>query len=83
MVATYWSVLVTVVMAHVERTDIGMSKEAKTTKTHAMIPLGRRARGPFFGASAGAGAGAAPSCGVDSPVSVMDTPDLHQSLLNA
>jgi hypothetical protein len=81
MVATYWSVLVTVVIAHVESTDIGISNEASTTKIHAMTPRDRRARGPRVGASADAGA--APSGGADAPASAMDTPDLHQTLLNA
>ena len=51
MVATYWSVLVTVVIAHAEITEIGISSDARTTRTHAMIPLVRRARGRFLGTS--------------------------------
>src|SRR5580692_8653790 len=74
MVATYWSVLVTVVIAHVESTEIGISSEARTTKTHAVIPLARRARGPRFGASASAAFDVSPSSGVDASASVMETP---------
>lgn len=48
MVATYWSVLVTVRMAHTEMTEMGISSEASTTSTHAMITRVRRARGLFL-----------------------------------
>ena len=51
MVATYWSVLVTVRMAHTEITEIGMSSDARTTSTHALIRLARGARGPALGVS--------------------------------
>src|ERR1700734_564522 len=41
MVSTYLSVLVTVLMAHTDRTDTGMRIEASTTSTHAEIRRGR------------------------------------------
>ena len=44
MVATYWSVFVTVRMAQTEITETGMSSDARTTSTHATIPLVRGAR---------------------------------------
>src|ERR1700722_16649975 len=48
MVSTYLSVLVTVLMAHTDRTDTGMRTAASTTSTHAEI---RRGRCPFRGLS--------------------------------
>ena len=51
MVATYWSVLVTVRMAQTEITETGISSDARTTRTQAVIPRVRRARGFFFGPS--------------------------------
>ena len=45
MVATYWSVFVTVRIAQTEITEMGSSSETSTTSTHAVIPLVRRARG--------------------------------------
>src|ERR1700728_942748 len=48
MVSTYLSVLVTVLMAHTDRTDTGMRIAASTTSTHAEI---RRGRCPFRGLS--------------------------------
>lgn len=45
MVATYWSVFVTVRMAQTEITEIGMSSDARTTNTHATIRLVRGAAG--------------------------------------
>ena len=47
MVATYWSVLVTVVIAHVENTEIGINIDASTTKTHTVIPRSSRPGSPF------------------------------------
>ena len=44
MVATYWSVFVTVLMAQTEITETGMSSDARMTSTHATIPLVRGAR---------------------------------------
>ncbi len=44
MVATYWSVLVTVRMAQTEITETGMSSDARMTSTHATIRLVRGAR---------------------------------------
>ena len=41
IVSTYLSVLVTVLMAHTDRTDTGMRMAAKTTRTHAEIRRGR------------------------------------------
>src|ERR1700689_468421 len=41
MVSTYLSVLVTVLMAHTDRTDTGMRIDASTTSTHAEIRRGR------------------------------------------
>ena len=41
MVSTYWSVLVTVRMAHTEITDTGIRIDASTTSTHAEIRRGR------------------------------------------
>ena len=46
IVATYWSVFVTVRMAQTEITEMGMSSDARTTSTHALIRLARGARGP-------------------------------------
>ena len=43
MVATYWSVFVTVRMAQTEITETGMSSDARTTSTHATIRLVRGA----------------------------------------
>ena len=48
MVATYWSVLVTVRIAQTEITEMGISSDASTISTQAVIPLVRRARGFFF-----------------------------------
>jgi len=42
IVATYLSVLVTVVIAHVEITEIGMRKDASTINTQAITPRARR-----------------------------------------
>ena len=44
MVATYWSVFVTVRMAQTEITETGMSSDARTTSTHATIRLVRARR---------------------------------------
>ena len=41
MVSTYWSVFVTVRIAHTEITDIGMRMQASTTNTHAEMRRGR------------------------------------------
>ena len=41
MVATYWSVLVTVRMAHTEITETGISSDARTTSTQALTRLTR------------------------------------------
>ena len=49
MVATYWSVLVTVRMAQTEITETGIRSDARTIRTQAMIPRVRRARGFLFG----------------------------------
>ena len=51
MVATYWSVLVTVRMAQTEITEMGMSSDARTTSTQALIRLARW-RDAGFAASA-------------------------------
>ena len=48
MVATYWSVLVTVRIAHTEITDTGISSDARTTSTQAEIRRVRGARWVFF-----------------------------------
>ncbi len=48
MVATYWSVLVTVRIAQTDITETGISSDASTTKTQAVIPRVRGARGPLF-----------------------------------
>src|SRR5580692_890829 len=82
MVATYWSVFVTVVIAHAEITEIGMSKEPRTTRTQAMMPLVRRARGRFLGASSPAAAGSA-ACTDSGTGSVIRTPGRHHTLLSA
>ena len=67
MVATYWSVLVTVRMAQTEITETGIRSDARTIRTQAVIPRARRARGFFFGASAWPGsATAAPASGPSS-----------------
>ena len=47
MVATYWSVSVTVRMAHTEMTETGMRRDVRITSTQAMVRLVRGARGPF------------------------------------
>ena len=47
MVATYWSVSVTVLMAQTEITETGMRRDVRITSTHAMVRLVRGARGPF------------------------------------
>ena len=47
MVSTYWSVLVTVRMAQTEITETGISSDASTTSTQAVIPRGRRAARGF------------------------------------
>src|SRR5271170_5416568 len=49
MVATYWSVLVTVRMAQTEITETGIRSDARTIRTQAEIPRTRRARGFFLG----------------------------------
>src|SRR5271167_5018315 len=49
MVATYWSVLVTVRMAQTEITETGIRSDARTIRTQAVIPRTRRARGFFLG----------------------------------
>ncbi len=41
MVATYWSVLVTVRMAQTEITEMGISSDARTISTQALIRLTR------------------------------------------
>jgi len=60
MVATYWSVFVTVRMAQMEITEMGMRRAVNTTRTHAVIRLVRRARGGFLPCP---GAAAAPASG--------------------
>ncbi len=47
MVSTYWSVLVTVWIAHTEITEIGMRIAASTSSTHAEIRRGRCPRRVF------------------------------------
>src|SRR5580700_4555390 len=83
MVATYWSVFVTVVIAHAEITEIGMSNEARTTRTQAMMPLVRRARGRFLGASSPATTGSAAPCTDSGTGSVIRTPGRHHTFLSA
>ena len=56
MVATYWSVFVTVRMAHADMTEIGISKDASTMRIHEMTPRVRRALG-FFAEDEGAAGG--------------------------
>ena len=48
IVATYWSVFVTVRMAHTEITEIGMSSDARTTSTQAEIRLARGRGAPAW-----------------------------------
>ena len=49
IVLTYWSVLVTVRIAHTLITETGISSDASTTSTHAEIRRGRCPRRAFFG----------------------------------
>ena len=65
-VATYWSVLVTVRIAQTEITEIGISSEASTTSTQAVIRLVRGARGLDFGVSSASGRAATAPSGVSS-----------------
>src|SRR5580700_4191040 len=72
MVATYWSVLVTVRIAHTEITDTGIRSDASTTNTHAEI---RRVRGArcvfFFGVSGCPGSPAAVLTGCSASISLI------------
>src|SRR5580692_10325068 len=72
IVATYWSVLVTVRIAHTEITETGMRSDASTTSTHAEI---RRVRGArcafFFGASGCSGSPGAASTGWSASISLI------------
>ena len=47
MVSTYWSVLVTVRIAQTEITEMGISSDARTTSTQALIRRGRWREGAF------------------------------------
>ena len=58
---TYWSVLVTVRIAHTLITDTGSSSDARTTSTHAEIRRGRCPRRAFFGFASFPDPPAAPS----------------------
>ena len=51
MVATYWSVSVTVRMAQTEITEMGIKSDASTMSTQVMIRRVRAARGSFSPAS--------------------------------
>ena len=53
IVSTYWSVSVTVRMAHTEITDTGINSDASTTSTHAEMRRGRCPRRAFFGLHGG------------------------------
>ena len=75
MVSTYWSVLVTVRMAQTEITEMGMSNDARTTSTHALIRRTRwrdagLAASPWgascSGATGGPGVAATGASGVSS-----------------
>ena len=65
-VATYWSVLVTVRIAQTEITEIGISSDASTTSTQAVIRLVRAARGLDLGVSSASATPAAAPPGVSS-----------------
>ena len=53
IVATYWSVLVTVRMAQTEITETGIRSDARTIRTQVVIPRTRRARASSSESQAG------------------------------
>ena len=69
MVATYWSVSVTVRIAHTEITETGIRIDASTTSTHAEIRRGRCPRRVFVLVGADSVSAFAPASGSAPPPS--------------